>query len=64
MSPCVGPLCLQVEVSELLQQLEDCSTRLRSGDVAGDRADADLLLDDVCEARDDSHALLAQLEPR
>lgn len=55
----------QVQASGLLQQLEDYSSRLRSGIVHKSRAaTAELLLDNVSEAREDWQDMFAQLEPR
>jgi len=55
----------QVEASGLLQQLEDYSSRLRSGIVHKSRAaTAELLLDNVSEAREEWQEVYARLEPR
>jgi hypothetical protein len=54
-------------MNELLQQLEDCSCKLRAGGAAARTlsiADAGLLLDDACEARDAAKQLLDELAPK
>jgi hypothetical protein len=61
--------CLQLQVTayQLLQQIEDGSCRLRAASAAArniSSADAGLLLDDACEARDEAQQLLAELSPR